>query len=829
MLRFEYDFAISPILFTVVLMIVIYYVGFGEGKGHKLLERYVLSTIPATVTLNIASLLARTPIGEPFPSWIKLLFNSLDFITGCVAAMFFAIYVVYYCLPKEKWVNYSNICHFLMIVYILMVVINAKFGFIMGYDETGSYYHGYAFIPAGYTIPLFYLISSYLIMLKSSKTLNRRQKFTFHISFILFLLGLGIQTISGARYLVAYMFGVTAAYVCYFCLETPDYTSLREANTKLTDMNEKLHETNEELNEMNDRLFVAEQDAIKANQAKSKFLANMSHEIRTPLNVILGMNEFIIDELKDPTKSMETKEIDIKEYAGNIDISGNLLLSIINDILDLSKIESGKLEIINAKYHFAAVIKDIVLMIETKAEAKLLGFELDIEDSLPDELIGDEMRIRQILINLLNNSVKYTDQGVIKLTVTGKRVTEDGIDKVELLIDVYDTGRGIKETDQEKLFGTFTRFDEKKNKNIEGTGLGLSIVKQLVDMMEGSISVKSTYGVGSEFIVKIKQEIASDRTIAEYNDAEREKRNEETVAFIAPEAEILLVDDNNMNLIVAKKFLEPIGANLTDSLSGDNALSLLGYKKYDLVYLDHMMPGTDGIDVIKRVRSDPSNPNYNTHIIAMTANALSGARETYMNYGFDDYISKPVKKQQLLNITRSYLDPSLIMNEGEICLTGNLLKRTEDNNKLFSGYETGSDADSAAADTAAADGDTGRDKQNESEDKDSKIIDKSFAMENCMDDEEMYRSLAEVYVEDEESNIANLNEHYMSYNFKEYAVIAHGIKSTSLYVGAKKLSEMGKELELAAKSENREFIDEKHELFIEAYKKVCDAVRADIS
>ncbi|MCR4923905.1 MAG: response regulator [Lachnospiraceae bacterium] len=563
----------------------------------------------------------------------------------------------------------------------------------------------------------------------------------------------------------------------------------------------------------------AKNEADSANNAKSNFLANMSHEIRTPLNVVLGMDELIIEELKDESKNAEEKEKIIEEYAQNISSSGNLLLSIINDILDLSKIESGKMEIIEGPYHFAQVIKDIVVMFENKAQSKHLSFELEAEGSLPDEVRGDEMRVRQIIINLLNNAIKYTDKGSVKLTVSARKYSQEGKRKVDYTINVKDTGKGIKEEDLDKLFYSFTRVDEDNNKNIEGTGLGLSIVKKLVDMMDGKIEVKSSYGEGSDFCVLLPQELLSERSISEYNEAEKKLVNENVRLFRAPKANLLLVDDNSLNIVVAKKFLEQTGADIKECLSGKEAIDLLKEKKYDLVYLDHMMPGLDGIDVIKAVRSDRQNPNRETVFIAMTANALSGARDYYLKAGFDAYISKPIKKKELLNITGKYLDQGLMEKES----VKELYKEETDQKKEISDLNDPMNTAGSKSEKKEIGSKVEEDKKNL-----RAILDKELAMENCMGDEEMYRSLALVYLEEAEGSMEKLREHYDKGDLTEYAVVAHGIKSTSLYIGAKELSDLAKEMELAAKSGDRALISEKHEQLIKSYKEVCEELHKEL-
>lgn len=373
-----------------------------------------------------------------------------------------------------------------------------------------------------------------------------------------------------------------------------------------------------------------------ANTAKSTFLANMSHEIRTPINAILGINTMTL---------RESNEENIRDYAKDIDTAGQTLLSLVNDILDISKIESGKMEIVPVKYNLFTLLTDVFNMINMKAKAKNLDLTLDVDETLPAMLFGDDVRIRQILINLMTNAVKYTEKGSVTLKVTGKV----SVDVVVLGFAVIDTGIGIKDEDREKLFAKFERLDTIKNRNVEGTGLGISITTRLLELMGSSLEVTSKYGEGSIFSFDLYQGIeemvsikeASDRTI------NNEKEKSDTVRFIAPDAKILVVDDNMMNRKVFKKLLERLKVQVDDADSGESALKIVCENEYDIIFLDHMMPRMDGIETLHIMRANTICPNINTPVIALTANAISGSREFYLGEGFDNYLSKPISPAEL--------------------------------------------------------------------------------------------------------------------------------------------------------------------------------------
>ncbi len=378
------------------------------------------------------------------------------------------------------------------------------------------------------------------------------------------------------------------------------------------------------------------QQAVSASLAKAKFLANMSHEIRTPINAVLGMDAMIL---------RESGDIRIKEYALDIQNAGQSLLALINDILDFSKIESGKMEIVSAEYDFSSMIHDIFNMISIKAEAKDLTMQLFIEENLPSRLIGDDIRIRQILVNLLNNAVKYTHSGGVTLTVRGEKRDET----VCLHFMVEDTGIGIKEEDFGKLFEEFERIEEQRNRNIEGTGLGMNITLQLLEMMGSKLQVESVYGEGSKFFFELEQQIADAEPIGNLEERIRQQTREYSyqAMFTAPDADVLVVDDNGVNRKVFKNLLKETRMRIEDVSSGEECLELVTKKHYDIIFLDHMMPDMDGIETLHRMQEWEDYPCKDVPVVVLTANAIAGAKEMYLSEGFDGFLSKPIIPDKL--------------------------------------------------------------------------------------------------------------------------------------------------------------------------------------
>ena len=523
-------------------------------------------------------------------------------------------------------------------------------------------------------------------------------------------------------------------------------------------------------------------DARNATKSKSEFLASMSHEIRTPLNSVLGMNEMIL---------RETKEEFTREYAQDIQRSGNMLLGLINNILDFSKIESGKMQIVPIVYDLSSMLNDLVVMTTTRAASKSIAVKLEIDGNVPRVLKGDEVRIKQILNNILSNAVKYTDSGSVTICVDYQKKDERSI---ILEVSVTDTGHGMKQEDFDKLFSPFERIEELRNRHVEGTGLGMSITRQLLALMDSELEVKSTYGVGSTFGFKIRQEVDNWEPLGNFEEAikkfRRGKEKNNNGLFTAPDAKVLVVDDLQLNLNVFVKLLKRTQVQVDTALSGKDALEMARLKKYDIIFMDHMMPEMDGIETLSKIRKDRFSLCRMTQVVALTANAVSGAREFYIEKGFVDYISKPVNPNSLEAMVEKYL-PEELVEVGETY------------------FEEVVEASSTA---------------NES----NSIIDEIRKIQQLdvdegisyTGDEENYVQMVEEFFKTIPTRRGMIKEYWENSDIKNYTIQVHALKSTARLIGATELSEFAKSMEEAGHAENIEKINDFTGELLDQYEEI---------
>ncbi len=508
-----------------------------------------------------------------------------------------------------------------------------------------------------------------------------------------------------------------------------------------------------------EELRKARAEADAANQAKSQFLANMSHEIRTPLNAISGMNEMILRQ-KIPGE--------VRQYASNIKSATAALLTIINEILDFSKIESGHMEIFPTDYQLAKVLREVCTLVGLRAQAKNLQFRIHVDPYLPNHLHGDAGRLRQILINLLNNAIKYTPTGSVTLDISGHRIENT----LQLRAAITDTGIGIREEDKDRLFQVFERLDIERNRKIEGTGLGLAITHRLLNMMNGTIKVDSTYGEGSTFTIELPQAIQSLDPVGVFNlDAQPvfEAELSNPASFIAPSAQVLIVDDNDMNCFVASSLLTETQVQTTIAHSGDEALEALQKQHFHVVLLDYMMPGMDGVETLHKAKELPNIQD--TRFIALTATAISGSREKFLAEGFDNYLSKPMTGAELTAMLQRYLPTELLQQPIAVTTAPTESVTTPTATPPTASTKTPSDD----------------------------LIDHKLGLQYCNNMEALYQNVLAIFCKQADNKIAQLDNDLATANWKSYRINIHALKSTALTIGCRSLNQQAKELEQSVK------------------------------
>lgn len=533
----------------------------------------------------------------------------------------------------------------------------------------------------------------------------------------------------------------------------------------------------DKIKKLNHEYEIAKNEAIRANEAKSLFLSNMSHEIRTPINAVLGMNEMILRECTDEQ---------LLSYAANIQSSGKTLLFLINDILDMSKIESGKMEIVEVEYSLANLMMDLWNVIFLRAQEKGLTLKFSLDETTPQTLYGDDVRIKQIVTNLLTNAVKYTPQGGMEMCVAYEKTGEE---QLNLIISVKDTGMGIKEEDMGKLFENFQRLDEEKNRNIEGTGLGMNITMSLLKLMDGDMKVESEYQKGSVFTVTIPQKIISQEpagSFEEIRSSREQGHKKKQQGFEAPDARVLVVDDNDMNRIVFQSLLKRTKMNIVAADSGKRCLELVKEEHFHIIFMDHMMPEMDGIETFHEMQKLPDSKNADTPVIVLTANALSGAREAYLQEGFVDFLTKPIDGDLLEQTIAKYLPADLIQQKGDAT------------------PEAGSDALWPEGEELLTYG-----------------ISIENGISNAKGDREMYLELIGMFIRERDKQ-KTMQQFLSAQNMKDYAIWVHGLKGNARTLGADRLADVAYEHEMQSKADNISYVHEHWEELLTVWDKTLD-------
>ena len=786
---FQYiEASVIAMLFNLLLLMIVEAQRGRHRQGENTFSSVLLSVLFANAVTCLYVFLSSADIG--FGNTAVCMLQAFALLCNTIVSYFFAAYVLYFVnrtLQEDTKMPLIN--RLLPFAEALLLTLWLIFAvpYIMR-NNTLIRPSGLFYVIIAFAMEVWPMLYAMLIIVRKRSILNTRAQMTVIVTFLLTIGTVLLQAFIGRAPVINYLGATFGMFVFYFNVETPDYLTLERTLIELEE---------------------AKKQSDAASEAKSGFLSNMSHEIRTPLSAILGMNEMILREEKDKT---------ILSYARSVERAGQNLLSVINDILDFSKIESGKLTLVEDVYSLTKVLKDVCGIISFRAAEKGLTFHAHIEESTPESFYGDVIRLRQMMLNLLGNAVKYTREGSVTLHVKcdGIRRVEDR-DMTTLIISVKDTGIGIAKEDMERLFDKFERVDMKQNSSVEGTGLGLAIVKEISDLMGGRIEVKSAYGEGSEFILRIPQRVEGEKKVGDLSNVlftTEEQSNTYRARFSAPDARVLVVDDADINLLVFQKLLKQTHLVIDTALSGLDAIALTQDTPYDLIFLDQRMSGMSGAETLSYIRSQEGGVNTKTSVICLTADAVQGAKGRYLALGFTDYLSKPLDAARLEAMIMQYLPEE----------------------KLHPPAEDKADEESGVADMPAPEETdaTGEEKtMSSSPDErtlrrfydDTGILSFRTAIHHCQDAETLFDILKEYYVNIPE-NIRQLKEYSEAGDTGQYTIRVHAIKSASRMIGATDLAESAYHLEQISEQGDMETIREETPRLIEEYEEIASHLAA---
>lgn len=628
------EYEIVAILFCTVMLIFCYTQYSKDGGKIKPFKELILLVLMANVFDVAVSVALSNP--EKVPIIVNQLLMISLYVCQARVGERWCRYVHCYVVGKSEKSVLLKVNQIVLGFFVLLLIVNIYAPFIYYYDEQEIYQHANGFFLI-YAFVVYYMLACAATVIRNRKSLNVRQAVGSVSYLVLMILSMMLEIfVLKNTPLVLYVLSVDLL-ILFFTLETPDYQKMRRTRVELVKAKREAEK--------------AKEKAEEASQAKLQFLANVSHEIRTPINATLGMNQMILG---------ETKEEAVKEYARDAYHASETLLKIVNDILDISKIDTGKMPILKVNYNLAVILSELMDEMYESAKRKDLFLKFNVEDHLPAVLRGDDVRLKQIIRNILSNAIKYTHKGGVYLHLDGERKDN----KLVLHCEIEDTGIGIKEDDLERIALEFERLDLEKNQNIEGTGLGLSITTRLLDMMGSKLIVRSTYGKGSLFSFDIEQEVVDELIIGEHEwDKEylnRKYLKEQAIqveAFSGLNAAILIVDDNTVNRTVLKGLLKTGKFEIDEAKSGEECLWKVQNKHYDLIFLDHLMPEMNGVETLISMQTIEHRCE-GVPVIAMTAMASEEEMSIYLDYGFDDCLVKPISMPKLVEILHKYLKVS---------------------------------------------------------------------------------------------------------------------------------------------------------------------------
>ncbi len=752
MLLYNIYFEVSAFAFLIVLNMYIRLQYPSESPSNRLFKRLALVLLLA-VTLDVTTAITIS-YALYVPIWLNVVLNTMYFIADVVLEYQFVLYCTYVTFGDVNKSIIPKISLAASILCLVVLALNIFTGWVFSFDETG-YVHGPIYLMV-YIVPIALLFITCGMMLYNFPRFTTRQR----ISIILYIAALTSGPIVQMLlpHILFFLFTISIGLLLLmFALETPDFQTLNR--------------TMEELRTTRDEAEEAMAAAQTANQAKNDFLSGMSHEIRTPINAILGYNEMVL---------RETNNAEIAKYSTNVQNAGKTLLNMISDMMDYTEMETGSFRIESTSYSSASMLSDIASYSRYSAKKKEITLRLDFDPEIPRTLRGDSVRITRIFNNLISNAVKYTDAGSIEVSVRWEP-SDNG--KGFLKAFVSDTGIGMREEDISRISLSFLRLEKKRNQNIQGIGLGLTIVTRLLAMMGSSLEIDSEYGRGTKMSFRLEQDVTDPEPLGDTVPTEAPPEKPGKPDYSAPGVRILAADDNTMNLELYRASLKEIQAQTDTAENGMEALELISKNSYDLILLDHMMPVMDGMDTLKTIKKQNLCPN--VPIIVITANAVSGEKNVYLNAGFDDYLSKPVSSKQLWSTVKKYLPAGMIRPE---------------------------DSEPAAAVHP-----------NRTVDRLSEFLDTAKALQYCCESEELYLEIVGTYLEEDKTEM--ITRYCRENDLENYRIQVHALKSSSRTIGANALSEKAFALETAARGGDADYIAQNTEPVLKEYSEIMERIR----